>query len=494
MARTKQTGVRSHQDQREHLASRGPVPHVPPKMATVSTGEELQAWIKGDDPVTRVFPSEKLDDRTIQLVWSDKLTAKRCKVATATTSSVIAISVSPKQWSQSEAVGGAVMGALEATTKPEYERLITLMACYYAIKWRRGAGDDTLAKLGIDSPMIRDKVPVDLEACAATATASPEELHKTLKMLGKNQIVTAEDKATIKTSLQHLFGIPDAWARKLRTHFSKVLKKNCCTYRGLETTLALNQLTAFRGSGKVALFYGRYRARTSAQWAMLCMVWCVAKHMGEATGIDYFDKLQIPINVEKLYTLIEERAPPQDAELKSAVEGLLDARVDLTGITMKNVREALETKFQCDLKEKKPFMKECVADWNEKSEESDKPKPKQPKTGAPPVPVVHAPLALPRWRQTQGTEAGTPTAPPAQQKQQAAPLKRKRDASSEDSSVTSSPPAKKKLDMRTKCTNLWQLMKQHAEQAQKYAEQAQKQQKDFESLMRTFKRDSVEGF
>ena len=493
MARTKQTGVRSHQDQREHLASRGPVPHVPPKMATVSTGEELQAWIKGDDPVTRVFPSEKLDDRTIQLVWSDKLTAKRCKVATATTSSVIAISVSPKQWSQSEAVGGAVMGALEATTKPEYERLITLMACYYAIKWRRGAGDDTLAKLGIDSPMIRDKVPVDLEACAATATASPEELHKTLKMLGKNQIVTAEDKATIKTSLQHLFGIPDAWARKLRTHFSKVLKKNCCTYRGLETTLALNQLTAFRGSGKVALFYGRYRARTSAQWAMLCMVWCVAKHMGEATGIDYFDKLQIPINVEKLYTLIEERAPPQDAELKSAVEGLLDARVDLTGITMKNVREALETKFQCDLKEKKPFMKECVADWNEKSEESDKPKPKQPKTGAPPVPVVHAPLALPRWRQTQGTEAGTPTAPPAQQKQQAAPLKRKRDASSEDSSVTSSPPAKK-LDMRTKCTNLWQLMKQHAEQAQKYAEQAQKQQKDFESLMRTFKRDSVEGF
>jgi hypothetical protein len=468
-------------------------------MATVSTGEELQAWIKGDDPVTRVFPSEKLDDRTIQLVWSDKLTAQRCKVKVGTATSVIAISVSPKQWSQSEAVGGAAMGALEATTKPEYERLITLMACYYAVKKRRGAGDDIftlMAKLGIiDSPMIRDKVPADLAACAATATASPEELHKTLKVLGKNQIVTAEDKATIKTSLQHLFGIPDAWARKLRTHFSKVLKKNCCTYRGLETTLALNQLTAFRSSGKVALFYGRYHARTSAQWAMLCMVWCVAKHMGEATGIDYFDKLRIPIHVELgvWYTLIEERAPPPDAELKSAVEGLLDARADLTGITMKNVREALETKFQCDLKEKKPFMKECVADWNEKSEEST--------TGTGGAPVlgcfglalgpVHGPLALP---QTQGTEAGTP-AFPAQQKQPAAPLKRKRDAaSSEDSSVTSSPPAKKKLDMRTKCTNLWQLMKQHAEQAQKYAEQAQKQQKDFESLMRTFKRDSVEGF
>lgn len=438
-------------------------------MAKVNTGEQLQAWVKGDDSVTCVFPLDKLDGRTIRLGWNDKITAKRCKVFTHKDSSVIAIAISPKLWTQSEAVGGATMGTLEATTKSEYERLITLMACYYAVKWRRGE-DDTLAKLGIDSPLIHDKVPADLEACTAAATASPEELHKTLKILGKNQIITAEDKDTIKTSLKHLFGIPDVWARKLRTHFSKVLKKNCCTYRGLETTLALNQLTAFRNSGKVALFYGCYRARTSAQWAMLCMVWCVAKHMGEATGIDYFAKLQIPINPEKLYTLIEERAPPQEAALKLAVEAFLNDHSDLTKISMKTVREALEAKFQCDLKEKKPFITQCVSDWNDK-----------------PGPV------LPR-RQTQGTGEGTPTAPPSQ-KTPAAPskLKRKRDASV-DSSVTSSPPAKKKLDMRTKCSNLWQLMKQHAEQAQKHAEQALQQKKDFESLMRAFKRENVEGF
>ena len=464
-------------------------------MATVSTGEELQAWVEGNDPVTRVFPADKLDGRTIRVADNEKLTKRRCKVFTDPRSSVIAVSVSSKRWSQSDAVGGVTMGPLQATTKHEYDRLIMLIACYYAIKWRRGAKDDTLAKLGLEALLIRDKVPADLEACAATAMASPEELHKTLKILGKNQIITAEDKATIKTSLQHLFGIPDAWARKLRTHFSKVLKKNCCTYRGLETTLALNQLTAFRGSGKVALFYGRYRARTSAQWAMLCMVWCVAKHMGEATGIDYFDKLQIPINPDKLYTLIEERAPPQDAALKSAVEAFLDDHADLTEINMKNVREALESKFQCDLKEKKPFIKQCVSDWNDKSEESDKPKPpapkpkqqKQPKTGAPAVPAVHGPLALPRWRQTQGTGAGTPTAPPSQ-KTPAAPLKLKRKRDEEQASSTAaSPPAKKKLDLRTKCERFHQSLKQH----QAHAVQLQK---DYESMMRSFKRDSVEGF
>ncbi len=251
----------------------------------------------------------------------------------------------------------------------------------------------------------------------------------------------------------------------------------------------------------MALFYGCYRARTSAQWAMLCMVWCVAKHMGEATGIDYFAKLQIPINPQKLYILIDERAPPPEAALKSAVEAFLDDDADLTEINMKNVREALEAKFQCELKEKKLFIKQCVADWNDKSEESDsdkppdKPpahkKPKQQKPGSPP-PAVHGPLALPSWRK--GTGAGTPTAPPAQ-KTPTAPRKRKRDdASSVDSSVTSSPPAKKKLDMRTKCANMWRLMKQHAEQAQKHAEQALQQQKDFESLMRVFKREKVEGF
>ena len=438
-------------------------------MAEVTTGEALQEWVKGDGPVTCVFPAEKLDGRTIRLAHSDKLTVKRCKVFTDPRSSVIAVAVSSERWSQSNAVGGVTMGPLQATTKHEYDRLITLMACYYAIKWRRGAKDDTLAKLGIDSMSIRDKVPEDLDACAVAATASPEELHKTLKVLGKNQIITAEDKATIKTSLQQLFGIPDVWARKLRTHFSKVLKKNCCTYRGLEITLALNQLTAFRGSGKVALFYGRYRARTSAQWSMLCMVWCVAKHMGEATGIDYFDKLQIT-DPDNLYTLIEERVPPQDAALKSAVEAFLHDHPDLTEINLKNVREALEAKFQCDLKEKKPFIKQCVSDWNDK-----------------PGPV------LPCKRQTQGTGAGTPTAPPSQ-KTPAAPsklkLKRKRDeeeASSASSSAAASPPAKKKLDLRTKCERFHQSLKQH----QAHAVQLQK---DYESMMRSFKRESVEGF
>lgn len=425
-------------------------------MATVSTTEELQAWVKGDDPVTRVFPPEKLDGRRVYLTWNDKLTAKRCKVFTHKDAEVT-VEISTAQWTQSEAVGGVTMGKLEATTKTEYERLITLMACYYAIKWRRKVKDDTLAKLGIDSPLIYDKKPEDLQECSDKATASPEELHKTLKILGNNQIVTAEDKATIKTSLQQLFGIPDVWARKLRTHFSKVLKKYCCTYRGLETTLALNQLTAFRGSGKVALFYGRYRARTSAQWAMLCMVWCVAKHMGEATGIDYFDKLQIPINPDKFYTLIEERAPPQETELKSAVEATLNDS-DLTEVNLKEVRKTLETYFQCELKEKKAFIKQCVHDWHAKQPEPEPEREKQ---------VVHTPAAS-----TGG-------------KQPDAPLKRK--IETVDGSGAPSPPSKKRLDLRTKCEQFHAMLRQHQEQTLRV-------QKDFEALMRAFKRDQVTGF
>ena len=47
--------------------------------------------------------------------------------------------------------------------------------------------------------------------------------------------------------------------------------------------------------------------------------------------------------------------------------------------------------------------------------------------------------------------------------------------------------AKKKLDLRTKCERFHQSLKQH----QAHAVQLQK---DYESMMRSFKRDSVEGF
>ena len=215
--------------------------------------------------VKRVWP--RVDSWKVQ--WSKKLTSMRFKVRWHDDSPKGTITLSEAQWAKCRK-HCVHCAHLNASTKEEYAKLVSLNAGHLMMQRITGNMDESLADLGVESMKIKERDPPSVEALRRTTRTDflkdlPARMDEVLLKLRGVTTISKEIKKEMREMVQKMFSIPPDWMHKsyFNVSMSKQLKRRYCQAEDLKLTMSLPLLAAFRESGKVERIFDRYEASNS---------------------------------------------------------------------------------------------------------------------------------------------------------------------------------------------------------------------------------------